>query len=296
MKAPQEKLKLSHLSGRAPALKKPLHLALLLAGLSSTSAMAHIIPVSFGTFDGTVAATAAGSGTGVNNGASGNFGWIDGADGDWGDTHKIATYTFTLTNAAADVTLQFQKKSNAFGGNGLVPGFTLYQGVAHIGEDHDYSVGSELLRTEDCAATPGCTTTEGSLRSQATFRITRDSDPTGVNPSVFTYIGSAYDGTQTLPAVNSPLYDGNPYLVPGGDGLADGSVSLLFPHLAPGNYIAFVGGAIYSPQTNQNARGIGGFLTIAPIAAVLVPGAVWLFGSALAGLLGMKRRKQVAIV
>lgn len=87
MKTPQKKLKPSHLAGQAPVLKKTLHVALLLAGLSSTSAMAHIIPVSFGTFDVSVAATAAGSGTGVNNGASGNFGWIDGADGDWGDTH-----------------------------------------------------------------------------------------------------------------------------------------------------------------------------------------------------------------
>jgi hypothetical protein len=274
---------------RINSLTISLPLTLLLAGLSAPPAQAHIIPVKFGSFDGAVAATAAGSGTGVNNGTSGNFGWIDGADGDWGDSHKIATYTFELTGQAADVALKFQRKTNAFGGTGLIPGFTLYQGVPHEGSDHDYSVGSELLRTTDCAATPGCTKTEGSLRSLTSFRITDDADPTGTNASVFTYIGSAYDGTATIPGANSPLYDNNAYLVPGGDGVADGVVSLLFQNLAPGKYIAFVGGADYSNQINQAARGIGGFLTITPT-AVPVPAAVWFFGSALAGMMGVRRR------
>ncbi len=289
MKTPQKQAgpaSVSRTGGTVPSLKNPLHLALLLASLSSTSAMAHIIPINFGTFDGSVATTVAGSGTGVNSGASGNYGWIDGADADWGDTHKIGTYKFTLTGAAADVTLKFQRESNAFGGTGLIPGFTLYQGVAHEGSDLDYSIGSELLRAAECAATVGCTTTEGSLRSLNSFRITDDSEPGGVNPSVFTYVGRAYDGlSQTL--------DGN--LIAGADGLADGIVELLFQNLVPGNYMAFVGGANYGSQTNNTARGIGGFLTITPV-VVPVPGAIWLFGSALAGLIGMKRRKQTVAV
>jgi hypothetical protein len=257
--------------------------------LPAPDVSAHIIPVNFGTFDGSVATTVAGSGTGVNNGTAGNFGWIDGADGDWGDTHKTATYTFALTGAAADVTLTFQGKTNAFGSTGLNPGFTLYEGVPHVGADHDFSIGSELIRAADCAATPGFTTTEGSLRSLTSFRITTDADPTGTSPSVFTYIGSAYDGTQTLPGANSPLYDNNPYLVPGGDGVQDGRVSFLFHNLAPGSYIAFVGGADYTSQTIQTARGIGGTLTITPVP---VPAAVYLFGSGVIGLVGLARRKQ----
>ena len=93
----------------------------------------------------------------------------------------------------------------------------------------------------------------------------------------------------TLPGANSPLYDNNPYLVSGGDGVADGVVSRTFQNLAPGNYMAFVGGVAYTTQTNQAARGIGGTLTITPVP---VPAAVWLFGSGLAGLVGVLRRRQ----
>ncbi|NOS81448.1 MAG: hypothetical protein HOP32_07715 [Nitrospira sp.] len=254
---------------------------------------AHITPIDFGSYDGSVAATNNGTGTGVNGGATGNYGWIDGADGDWGDTHKLAYYAFTLTGTAADVTLSFQRKVNGFGSNGLIPGFTLYEGVAHggiNGADHDFNIGAELIRAADCAATSGCTTTEGSFRALTTFRITNDADPTGTSPSVFTYVGHAYDGNAvTLPGANSPLYDNNPYLVPGADGVADGVVSRTFQNLAPGNYLAFVGGAAYTTQTNQAGRGIGGTLTITPVP---VPAAVWLFGSGLAGLVGILKRRQ----
>ncbi|MEQ1680575.1 MAG: VPLPA-CTERM sorting domain-containing protein [Nitrospira sp.] len=254
---------------------------------------AHIVPVDFGSFDGSVAATNNGTGTGVNAGTSGNYGWIDGADGDWTDSHKVGYYTFSLTGQAADVTLTFRGKSNAFGGSGLTPGFTLYSAEAEYDGDHDFSPGSILLRAADCAATSGCTTTEGSFRALSTVRITNDADPTGTSPSVFTYLGHAYDGNNvTLPVANSPLYDNNPYLVSGGDGVADGVVSRTFQNLHPGNYIAFVGGVNYNSQTNQAARGIGGTLTITPVP---VPAAVWLFGSGLAGLVGVMRRRQSAV-
>jgi len=285
--APFRFLALNRLNFTSPLT--PFALALL--GFTANPVSAHIIPVDFGTFDGTVAATTAEK----NNGASANFGWIDGTDVDWGDTHKLATYTFTLTHQAADVTLTFRGKSNAFGAAGMAPGFTLYQGTPAYGAnlDHDYSIGSELIRTDVCAATPGCTTTEGSFRALTTFAMTTDADPTATNPNVFTYVGSAYDGlAQSLPAANSPLQDGNPFLVPGADGTANNTVSLVFPNLAAGSYIVFVGGTVYANQgsvANTAARGLGGVLTITPT-AVPVPPAVWLFGSALAGLAGFRRK------
>ncbi len=261
--------------------------------VSGQESSAHIVPVDFGSFDGSVAATNNGTGTGVNAGTSGNYGWIDGADGDWADSHKVGYYTFSLTGQAADVTLSFRGKNNGFGGPGLTPGFTLYSAEADYDGDHDFSPGSILLRAADCATTAGCTTTEGSFRSLASFRITNDADPTGTSPSVFTYVGHAYDGNNvTLPGANSPLYDNNPYLVSGADGVADGVASRTFQNLAPGEYIAFVGGVNYNSQAIQAARGIGGTLTITPVP---VPAAVWLFGSGLAGLVGVMRRRQSAV-
>ncbi len=258
---------------------RTIPLALLLGALSPTPAAAHIIPTNFGTFDGSSAVAP----ISLNSGTVGNYGWADGADADWADTHKLAAFSFTLTGRA-NVLLQFDKRANAFGINGLVPGFSLYLGTPHagaVGADHDYSVGSELLRAADCAATPGCTATEGSFRSLSSWNITNDPDSGAASPSRFSYIGSAYDGSQTLPAANSPLQDGNAYLIPGGDGLQDGSVAKLFNNLAPGSYTVFVGGAAYSSQTNNANRGILGSFSLTP-AAVPVPGAVWLFGSALA--------------
>lgn len=265
-----------------------LALSLILGGsFMSTSAMAHITPIDIGDFSlGTAVTT-----TERNNGVSGDKGWIDGADGDWGDTHAFASYSFSLVGeGSADVTLALRGRSNAFGGAGLSPGFTLYEGVAHVGGDHDFSPGSELIRIADCAATPGCTTTEGSFRALTSFRITTDADPTGTDPSEFTYIGHAYNGSVTLPGANSPLYDNQPYLVPNGDGTATGNaVSFTFSNLTAGDYLVFAGGTNY-PAVTSPARGMGLTLSVTPVP---VPAAAWLFGSGLLGLWRLHRRKTV---
>ena len=266
------------------ALGRVVYSFFMAGSLMSAPAMAHIVPVDFGALDVGVGTTTIER----NNGVSGDKGWIDGTDGDWGDTHATGQYSFTLTGTgSADVTLALRGKSNAFGGAGMSPGFTLYQGLSHVGGDHDFSIGSELIRTADCAATPGCTTTEGSFRAMNNFRITTDADPTGTNPSVFTYVGHAYDGSQTLPGVNSPLYDNQPYLVSNGDGTLDRAVSMTFHDLTPGNYIVFAAGANYAAVTSP-ARGMGLTLTVAPVP---VPAGAWLFGSGLLGLWRLHRRK-----
>ena len=66
-------------------MKKTLRYALVLAGMTSLPAMAHVgyTGRNFGTFNGT-SATFTLSGQGV----TGNYGWIDGTDADYGDAHK----------------------------------------------------------------------------------------------------------------------------------------------------------------------------------------------------------------
>ena len=73
-------------------MKKALKYALLLAGMTSVPAMAHIgySGRDFGTFNGTVGETQ----TRSNNAATGNFGWIDGTDADWGDTQRHVHTSF----------------------------------------------------------------------------------------------------------------------------------------------------------------------------------------------------------
>lgn len=88
----------------------------------SLPAMAHVSYTGrdFGTFDG----LSAQSGTIANQAATGNYGWADAADADWGDSHKAKWYSFTLTNAA-NVTISAAAKADATGTSvgGLLPGF-----------------------------------------------------------------------------------------------------------------------------------------------------------------------------
>ena len=61
------------------------------------------------------------------------------------------------------------------------------------------------------------------------------------------------------------------------------------------NYLTQINqdGAIVGRILDSGNAAVGSYL-LTPV-AVPVPGAVWLFGSALAGFIGMKRRKQAAL-
>jgi len=275
MQTSQETLALGRpITGERRFFKKTLHLAILLAAMSSTTAMAHLFPVDLGTFDSTPGAT----GTALSS-TTGNFGWIDGTDANWADTHKLAPFSFTLT-AAADVLLSFEGKVAAGGRAGLNPGFSLYLGLPHIapdGPDHDYSVGSELIRTTDS----GGAVTEGSFRALTSWRITNDADPEALDASNFTYIGHAYDGSQDYGFGN----------IPGGDGLLDNKVSKTF-YLEAGTYTAFVGGSNYASQSNTASRGIGGSITVVPLPA---PFALLLSGLGFLGIFGRRRTTGISL-
>lgn len=229
-------------------MKNTFKYVLLLAGMTSLPAMAHIgyganAPTGrdFGSFTN-IGDTA--TRTGAN--ATGNFGWVDGTDADWGDSHKTRAYRFELKNEH-DVSISFQGAATGTGGAITNPGFSLYQGLAHntvenpgplpLASDHDFAVGSTLIR--DTIA--GAGNTEGSFRALQSWSLTNDSDPLALSPTVFTFMGAAYDGSLAG-------------LLPWGDGVADGVVTQTF-HLLPGFYSIFVGGTDYSQQT-----GLGTFL------------------------------------
>lgn len=214
---------------------------MLLMGMTSIPALAHVgyTGRNFGTFDGT-SATSTLSGQGV----TGNYGWIDGTDADYGDAHRTLSYRFTLLNPT-DVTLTFQQSKSHVtdhGGNtstaqlGVTPGFSLYQGLAHLapmGADYDSSAISKAHRPAG---------TEGAFRALDDWKIGNDEDivngvPAGL--SFFKHIGHAYDGAETRS-------------VSGFDGVADGKVSHTFSNLAAGDYSVFVGGSDYLAQEISN--------------------------------------------
>ncbi|MDO9312236.1 MAG: FxDxF family PEP-CTERM protein [Nitrosomonas sp.] len=260
-------------------MKNTFKYALLLVGMTSLPAMAHIGygGRDFGTFTGASAAT----NTITNQSFTGNHGWIDGTDADWGDSHRLRAYMFKLENDA-DVKITFSGQSfvNSAGATVLGdtnPGFSLYSGLAHIAPfaaDHDTAPGSIAIRD----AVGGVGLTEGSFRTLTNWSITNDNnDPA----SVFTYIGSAYDGSSI---------DYGTGVIPGADGLADHMVSQVF-HLTAGDYSIFVGGTDYfsSGVTPLPAYGLTGVVSVVPepeTYAMLLAGL---------GLLGFSARRRQAV-
>ena len=218
---------------------------ILLVTLSQSQAHISYSGRNFGTFAGGEAPVII-----SNQTVTGNFGWADGTDADFGDSHKMKAFRFTLTSTA---TVSLTVSGNAVGAGilGLNPGFTRYSGLAHLAPitnapgsaDHDFSnISQDYLNG---LGGPH----EGAFNALATWRVGGDNQagpvfdynaPDGL--STFTYIGHAVDGT----AAN---YGNAPGIF--GDGLLDGTVTGTFYNLAAGNYSIFIGGSDYASQLNS---------------------------------------------
>lgn len=232
------------------------HVAFL-ALLSSQSAKAHVSYTgrNFGTFGGGEPTVILGFGTTTAQAATGNFGWADGTDADFGDSHKLRAYRFTLTSSSM-VTLSFTGSDN--GGAallGLNPGFSVYLGLAHLSPaaaDHDTSTISQAYLTS-----LGGVAKEGAFTALDTWKMGSDTGTTFADLSTFSYVGHAADGT----SLNYGAAGGI-----SGDGVFDGTVSGTF-NLGPGDYTVFVGGADYAAQSGPNAAssyGVIGSITVVP--------------------------------
>lgn len=262
-------------------MTKTLQYAVFLAGMASFPAMGHVgyAGRDFGTFDNTYSFS-----TRINQAVTGNYGWVDGTDADYGDSHKLRAYRFTLLEPT-NVKLTFEQATSEVTdhlGNvstsqlGLLPGFSLYQGLAHIAPmkaDHDSADISQANRPDFA---------EGSFRALTDWSIGNDpgdlnGTPIPASLSFFKYIGHAYDGTGF-----------------GSDDTPDGKVSHTFMNLAVGDYSVFVGGADYFAQdiTNPNlksAYGVTGSL-VAGIVPEPETYAMLLAGLALMGTVVRRRR------
>lgn len=223
----------------------------------------------------------------TNQNVSSSFGWADATDSDWGDSHRTRAFRFSLTTAAA-VSISVEAIAYTSGANvylsGLLPGFSVYSGLAHLSPvpaDHDGSAASIAGRPAG---------TEGSLRSLTDWSIWNDGPE--FNPafapareSNFVFRGYAVDGT----AANF----GN---VPGivGDGLSDGRVTGTF-NLPAGDYSFFVGGAEYAANQVGGVNAPGpftnyGISTTLNIVPVPEPTGMGLTGLALSGWVLRRRR------
>jgi hypothetical protein len=160
---------------------------------------------------------------------AGLFGWADGTDADWGDSHRLRIFKFALAEPA-------QIHISVTGQAGFLPGYSLYSGLADpVSPDHDASeISLAYLDTFGGK--------EGVFTALETWKVGSDLDTTFADMTTFTYIGHAADGTSA---------NFGPAAGISGDGLADGFVTRSF-NLPAGNYSFFVGGADYASTTTAN--------------------------------------------
>ncbi len=218
-----------------------------------------------------------------NQTVTGSYGWADGTDADFGDSHKMRIFRFTLANAGY-VTITSTASTN--GGTrlgGLLPAFSLYSGLAHIPPsalDHDFSnISNSYLLTQGVGK-------EGIFVAMGDWKIGNDTS-IEISPGVydfnelssFTYIGNAADGTSANYGSASGI---------NGDGLADGTVTSTFYVPAGGDYSLLVGGALYSGQLPTPDAGVYGITTT--ISVIPEPSATLLLGITGLGLILRRRR------
>ena len=206
-----------------------------------------------------------------NQAVTSNYGWADGTDEDFGDSHKLRAFRFSLA-APGYVTISFSGSTNGGTKDGSIhPAFSVYQGLAHLAPitnapgspDHDFAPISAAY----LATLPGVAK-EGAFRALATWRMGGDNQtgPTfdfeaADGLSTFVFKGYAVDGDSSLFGAVAGV---------AGDGAADGTITKSF-YLEAGDYSIFVGGANYagqSPTPDATSYGLTGSISVTPFTFV----------------------------
>lgn len=236
----------------------------LLAG----AAQAHVTYQDFGSFSGLTSSSV----TVSNAVATGNYGWADAADADWGDSHKAKWFSFTLQNAAM-VTFSAATKADATATSvgGFLPAFSLYRGLAPTTVDpvnpvvtyKSYDTSAVTLAYR--ATLPFAT--EGAWNALGDFELGNDYGAIGH----LTYIGSVANA--------------------GAASLASQTFSL-----GAGTYSLLVAGADYAAQDTSNPLLVAkyGFSASLDVAAVPEPSsyALMAVGVALLGVAARRARNR----
>lgn len=252
-------------------------LARLLPFVLATAALPAAAHISYSGRDfGTLAATS--RLTIANQAVGGNHGWADATDADFGDSHRARAFRFHLDDTLTiEITAAANAGATTTSVGGLLPGFSLYEGLAHVAPasaDHD----GAAITLAYLATLPGVPK-EGAWVATGDWRIGNDGNaaqPAAL--SSFRFVGYAVDGTAANFGAAAGLL---------GDGTADGTVSGRFT-LGPGDYSIFVGGADLAAQTDTTLPSYGLALTVS---AVPEPATTALLAAGLAAVGWTARRR-----
>lgn len=195
----------------------------------------------------------------TNQNVAGEFGWADGTDARFGDSHELRAFRFTLETPAT-VTINVVGLNYVSGSINFSslehPAFSLYEGLAHLPPnalDHDASA----ISIQWMESLVGTGNFDGAFNALWDWKIGSDDGVTFADLSSFNYIGNAADGS----AINYGSAAGI-----NGDGNADGSVTATF-YLEAGDYTLLVGGGNYG-GLSTSSYGIQTTITVVPEPAV----------------------------
>jgi hypothetical protein len=215
---------------RNPALPAFLGLACL-----ATAAQAHLSYSgrNLGAFTGTEDASA----TIANQAITGNFGWADAADANLGDSHKARAFRFSLASDSwVSITAAANPTATASSIAGLLPGFSLYSGLAAISPfsgtqtsaDHDGADASLAWRTAWAQANLGVSfdysATDGSWNAKGDWKIGGDGDVPGNDAELSRFVlqGFSFDADLDGTATGTfQLQAGDYTILVGGNDLAN---------------------------------------------------------------------------
>lgn len=221
------------------------------------------------------------------------------------DTHKVDFFNFRVTQDST-VTITWNVDDGA--GDYIDNGFSLYKGLASY-QAHDAATdplnptsGLPPHKIQDpldgsAPNNPGIADAQG-IASDYRNTLTNTSAYLGQ----FNALGNWGDGNaagnwsnlQFITSEHSALANTNGT---GTSTTATDTLETLTIQLAAGNYTIAAAGALGSAFGNagtynlSNLHGVLTYNSVPAAAAVPVPGSVWLFGSAIVGLLGMRRRQ-----
>lgn len=295
--------------------------ACLIAGLSSTSA--HVSVGGDRTFN---AGAPIDGNTFINNlrTVSSSFGWADGTDDNWGDSHRTTAFKFTLATVQA-VTISVARRDfvGQTGANfSLLPGFSVYQTPEFVTSTHDTGTATRAYLTGLFGTTAtgesfvdensnsvwnvgesftdensngvydgpgiGGSGKKGAFRALDPWKIFQDSI-TGTEMNFNSLIGHAADGTSANYGSAAGI---------NGDGVADGFVDATFD-LAPGDYYLFVGGVNYFAQLREapvfgvSSNAFPTYGIEVTVSAVPEPSTLMFLGIGLGGLAIARRTRKI---
>lgn len=200
-----------------------------------------------------------------------NIGWSDAADGDWGDSHHGAFYKFNLAqDSLVSITVTGLNEGTyaSIGGTGAPVNLTTGAGLNLT--DVGFTLYSGLFPAsvfDSAAALPVPAGKDGRWDALGDTSMANNGGVIGTL-TYLTHVNNSTGNTETL--INYFLAAGNYSIATGGAFGATGTVIDDTVGIHSGSFAI---------QAN---------LSVQPVP---VPGAVWLFGSAIAGLVGFGRRK-----